>query len=242
MIKFITGSYYDSLPKEKLEVIANKVKALIEKTAGVQTIIQMIEMRRLIEEFGYVPRNQIESAYVYKESYASEIRKVSEKKVQRFQAGQLSLEDLTIKGAIPFLKRLREQGTIIYLASGTDQVDVQQELKALGYDNLFNGGIFGSVNDTENDPKKLVMQIICENISGLHQQLSWGDCIVFGDGPVEIREGHKHGFMTVGLISDERQRFGTNIEKRERLILAGADFLIPDYSWIFQLSQHIGWE
>mgnify|MGYP000844710032 FL=1 len=242
MIKFITGSYYDSLPKEKLEVIANKVKALIEKTAGVQTIIQMIEMRRLIEEFGYVPRNQIESAYVYKESYASEIRKVSEKKVQRFQAGQLSLEDLTIKGAIPFLKRLREQGTIIYLASGTDQVDVQQELKALGYDNLFNGGIFGSVNDTENDPKKLVMQIICENISGLHQQLSWGDCIVFGDGPVEIREGHKHGFMTVGLISDEKQRFGTNIEKRERLILAGADFLIPDYSWIFQLSQHIGWE
>jgi bifunctional ADP-heptose synthase (sugar kinase/adenylyltransferase)/beta-phosphoglucomutase-like phosphatase (HAD superfamily) len=242
MIKFITGSHYDSLPKEKLELISNKVKTLIEKTAGVQTIIQMVEMRKLIEEFGYVPRNQIESAYVYKESYANEIRKIAEKKVQRFMAEQLTLEDLTIKGAIPFLKRLNEQGTMIYLASGTDQVDVQRELKALGYDKLFNGGIFGSINDTENDPKKLVMQIICEKISELNQRLSWGDCIIFGDGPVEIREGHKHGFMTVGLISDEKQRFGMNINKRERLILAGADFLIPDYSWIFQLSRYIGWE
>jgi beta-phosphoglucomutase-like phosphatase (HAD superfamily) len=68
-----------------------------------------------------------------------------------------------------------------------------------------------------------------------------GVCIIFGDGPVEIREAKRHGIPAVGIISDERQRYGMNPEKRERLVLAGADVIIPDFTWMDQLSDWLGW-
>ncbi len=52
----------------------------------------------------------------------------------------------------------------------------------------------------------------------------------FGDGPVEIRETHKRGGITVGIASNELRRFGLNLKKRTRLIKAGADIIVPDFS------------
>ena len=53
MIAFITGDAI-RLYLNELERIKRKVLQLIEKTTGVQTKIQMVEMCHLIEEFGYV--------------------------------------------------------------------------------------------------------------------------------------------------------------------------------------------
>jgi hypothetical protein len=50
------------------------------------------------------------------------------------------------------------------------------------------------------------------------------------------------GSTAVGLVSDERQRYGLNPAKRNRLVLAGADLLIPDFSWGEKLLQHLGWK
>jgi len=36
-------------------------------------------------------------------------------------------------------------------------------------------------------------------------------------------------------LSDEKQRFGVNRAKRARLVLAGADVLIPDFSQIHRI-------
>ncbi len=52
----------------------------------------------------------------------------------------------------------------------------------------------------------------------------------FGDGPVEIREMKKRGGLAIGIASDEVRRFDLNQAKRRRLIRAGADFIIPDFS------------
>lgn len=57
-----------------------------------------------------------------------------------------------------------------------------------------------------------------------------GTLAAFGDGPVEIRESRKHGGLAVGIASDEVRRFGINTSKRRRLIRAGADLVIPDFS------------
>lgn len=242
MLRFITGDAYEKLSAQELAMVAERIRTLIEKTTGVQTIIQMMEMCHLIDEFGYVKPKKRLSAFDYKELYANQVRALVKYKIHRFSTGQLALEDLTIKGSIALLTRLRNEGTTLYLASGTDETDVKHELHAFGYDVLFNGGIYGSVGDTKHDPKRLVMQIINERIAKENTHLDKGDCVVFGDGPVEIREGKKQGFMTVAMVSDEKQRFGINMHKRERLVLAGADFLIPDYSWIPQLSAYVGWE
>ena len=54
--------------------------------------------------------------------------------------------------------------------------------------------------------------------------------MTFGDGPVEVRETRRRGGRTVGVASDELRRFGWNMRKRTRLIRAGADLVIPDFS------------
>jgi len=51
-----------------------------------------------------------------------------------------------------------------------------------------------------------------------------------GDGPVEIRETRKRGGLAIGVASDEVRRYGLNDAKRPRLIRAGADVIIPDFS------------
>jgi phosphoglycolate phosphatase-like HAD superfamily hydrolase len=59
--------------------------------------------------------------------------------------------------------------------------------------------------------------------------------LTVGDGPVEIRETQKRGGYTVGVASDEIRRYGLNLSKRSRLIEAGADLIIPDYSQMAHL-------
>jgi len=58
----------------------------------------------------------------------------------------------------------------------------------------------------------------------------------FGDGPVELRETRKQGGIAVGVASDEVRRFGLNMEKRTRLVKAGADVIVPDFSQASALS------
>ena len=56
--------------------------------------------------------------------------------------------------------------------------------------------------------------------------------VTFGDGPVEIRETHKRGGTTAGIASNELRRYGLNQAKRTRLIKAGADIIVPDFSQV----------
>lgn len=76
------------------------------------------------------------------------------------------------------------------------------------------------------EAKKIVLEQILNDIGPENASR----LITFGDGPVEIRATHKRGGYTVGLASDEIRRFGLNRNKRSRLIKAGADIVIPDYS------------
>jgi hypothetical protein len=99
------------------------------------------------------------------------------------------------------------------------------ESKALGYAELFDGGIYGSIGDIARDSKKLVIeQIMTEN------NLRGPELAVFGDGPVEIRECRKRDGIAVGVATDEIRRHGLNPEKRARLVKAGAQIIVPDFS------------
>lgn len=241
MVRFITGDVYSTLPIEVLRHIEKQVDRVIERTTGVQTVIQMEEMMHLQERYDFVPVKERATAHQYKDWYADRIRGRVEAKFARFEAEELGVSEFTILGALSFLTYLKSKGVRLYLASGTDDSDVRHELKSFGYADLFDGGIYGSVGDTARDPKRLVVEKAKAYIIEKTGSYSEGDGIVFGDGPVEMREGRSAGFVTVGLVSDEKQRYGLNLKKRERLILAGADLLIPDYSWVSHLATHLGW-
>jgi hypothetical protein len=62
---------------------------------------------------------------------------------------------------------------------------------------------------------------------------------VFGDGPVEIRECQKRDGIAIGVATDEIRRHGLNIEKRTRLVNAGAHIIVPDFSQHKQLIQFV---
>ena len=64
--------------------------------------------------------------------------------------------------------------------------------------------------------------------------------IAFGDGYVEVADCKAVGGIAVAVATDEAGRSGRcDAWKRERLIGAGADFVIPDFGEARALMRHI---
>jgi rfaE bifunctional protein kinase chain/domain len=226
MIKAIFGDHYNNADDSLYHKVKTRVHEYIDKTTGIQTLVQMHGLVEMIREFGILPEDQILDAAGYKKIFNDELLKMIRERTEKFENGELGLDDFTLKNSVPFLKTLFESGVKLYLASGTDAEDVISEAKTLGYDHFFEGRIYGSVGDINKDAKKIVLDQILDMIG----DNAATQVVTFGDGPVEIRETRKRGGITVGVASNEQRRYGLNEHKRARLIKAGADIIIPDFS------------
>ncbi len=226
MIKAVLGNKYQDADESLLRKVSDRITEFIDKTTGIQTLVQMKGLLDIIREFGCVSVDEMLDEFGYKKIYNDELLKMVREREQKFARGELSLEDLTMKNAIPFLKKLYNAGIKLYLASGTDVEDVAGEAKALGYDSLFEGRIYGAVGDIKKEAKKIVLDRILDSIGS---SASF-KVVTFGDGPVEIRETRKRGGISIGVASNELRRYGLNESKRTRLVRAGADVIIPDFS------------
>ena len=111
----------------------------------------------------------------------------------------------------------------MYLASGTDEVYVLDEAAALKIDGYFEG-IYGAIDDYKRFSKAMVIQRIIQT-----HGLSGEEFVGFGDGYVEIENTKAVGGIAVGVASDEVRREGVNEWKRQRLIGAGADIIVPEF-------------
>lgn len=238
MLVAIAGDAFDTLSSDELQKLRTEIHSFIDRTTGIQTIEQMHYLVELVRRYGYVDASHVLSAQEYKAHYNEKLLEMVDQKVQEILCSRLDSTDVTMKGSVDFLRYLAMGGTELYLASGTDVEDVRREAELLGYDTYFEGRIFGSIGDMANDPKRLVIQKIIE------ERLTGGgeSCIVFGDGPVEMREAKRHGLTAVGILSDEVRRYGANMSKRKRLILGGADLIIPDFSHAESLVAYLGWK
>jgi len=230
MIKAILGNH-NTVDPESFRMVQERVKTFINKTTGMQTIYQMEGLADLVREFGFVPESEIADKFQYKKLYNDSLVEMVSKRVEKFLAGELGQEDFTIKGAVAFLYELNKRGIKLYLASGTDEADVIREAEMLGYAHLFEGRIFGALKDYTRFSKKMII----ENIIKEHG-LNGKELAIFGDGPDEMREGRRAGGISVGITSNEVQRFGHNPAKRSRLVRAGAQLLIPDFSQYHKLT------
>lgn len=225
MMKSILGRQYDTVDAGTYNKVMAQVKEFIHKTTGIQTIYQMEGLVNLVREFGYVPEDEILDKFQYKEIYNDGLMEMVNKRMEKLAAGELGQEDYTMKGAVAFLYQLKERGVTMYLASGTDVDDVKNEAQMLGYADLFDGGIYGALKDYTKFSKKMIIEKIIRD-----NNLRGNELAVFGDGPDEIREGRRAGGISVGITSNELQRFGHNPAKRPRLVKAGAQLMIPDFS------------
>lgn len=231
MEKAILGPEFRKADESLYGRVHKRVTGYIDATTGVQTIFQMHGLISLIKEFGKIPENEILSPSGYKKIYNETLLLMVKERVKKLSRNELVSEDFMIKNVGYLLKYLSDMGIILCLASGTDSGDVRNEAAELGYDKYFGDRIFGSEGDIMKDAKRIVLDKILDEIG----ESESGSVITFGDGPVEIRETKKRGGIAIGVASDELKRFGLNESKRSRLVRAGADIIIPD----FTQSQHL---
>lgn len=233
MMKSILGEQFQEADEALYHKVHDRVIDFVDKTTGIQTLVQMKGLVDLVREFGLVPEDQILDEFGYKEIYNDELLKMVNEREAKLSKHELSVEDFTLKNAVKLLKKLHQSGIMLYLASGTDEVDVKNEARILGYDHLFEGRIYGAVGDVSKEAKKIVLDRILDLIGNS----GTGQIATFGDGPVEIRETRKRGGLTIGIASNELKRHSLNESKRSRLIKAGADIIVPDFSQLPKLLQ-----
>jgi len=236
MIQAILGRHYATADETLYARVVKRVRDFIDRTTGIQTLVQMQGLVKLVREFGEVPAAEILDEVRYKKIYTDALSGLVQARFAKLHRGELDVTDFTMKRAPEFLVRLHQAGVKLYLASGTDVEDVIREAEALGYAPLFEGRIYGAVGDATKEAKRIVLDRILNDIGPANVK----QVVAFGDGPVEIRETHKRGGLTVGIASEELQRFGLNPAKRSRLIRAGAHVVIPDYSQLPDLLRLLG--
>jgi rfaE bifunctional protein kinase chain/domain len=231
MIRAILGDIYKDADDTLFRMISKRVQDYIDKTTGIQTLVQMHGLLDLIREFGCVPEEKILDPSGYKHIFNNELMKMVMEREEKLKNGELCLADLTIKDAVPFLQLLFDSGIKLWLVSGTDIEDVISEAHILGYEHLFEGRIYGAVGDITKEAKKNVLEHMLDKMDYSNP----GNIVTFGDGSVEMRETRKRGGLTVGISSNELRRYGLNEHKRSRLIKAGADIIIPDFTQYYRL-------
>ncbi len=205
--------------------IERVVTEFVTDLTGKQTIYQAIRLAEEIERRGGTPLEPL----AYKHEYHNRLWQRIEGRVAALEAGELSPEDMLVPGSITMLEGILARGVRCYLASGTDEHYVLHEAALLGLHPYFDG-MYGAQDDYRQFSKHMVIQrIISEN------NLSGPEFAAFGDGYVEIEDTRSVGGIAVGVATDEaacmsrRARQGIDAWKRERLIKAGADLIIPDF-------------
>lgn len=225
MVKAILGPHYESADEAAYRRVVDRVLDYIDKSTGIQTIVQMEALVEMVKDFGFVPEAERLDKSGYKRIYNDALMALVNGRVEKLRRGELDVSDFTIKGAVGFAHQLHDRGVTLYVASGTDREDVLREAQALGYASLFGDRVYGAVGDLSQYSKKKVVDEIFRS-----HGLRGPELVCFGDGPVELRETKKRGGIAVGVASDEVRRYGLNRGKRARLVKAGADLIVPDFS------------
>ena len=171
---------------------------------------------------------------VYKDEYHRRLMDKIGHRIERLEAGEADPADFVVPGSFELLEALRQKGLTLYLASGTDEQYVLNEARLLGVTRYFNGGIYGAQDDFNLFSKKMIVNKIIKTHS-----LHGSELMGFGDGSVEIENVSEAGGFSVGVASDEERRCGIDAWKRDRLIKAGANIIIADFSETDKLLNYI---
>lgn len=223
--------FAEYLPKHRREspTVRNELRREILVLNGKPSIYQMRRFHERAADFDATPPE----ADRLLELYLSRLNNTLQHRVDSLTRGDTSPADFVIAGGFALLDHLRKRDLRLIILSGTAEPDVKREAELLGLSSYFGAHIYGSTPGKEFSKKQIIDRILHEeNIEGAH-------LLSFGDGPVEIEFTKLVGGLAVGVASDEQANGSGNIDvhKREHLIRAGADAIIPDYRnlrWILE--------
>ena len=221
MIPYFVEVILKTDPSAGNDDITALVTDFVDKLTGKQTIFQCIRLDEEVRKRG----GKAVDPYEYKAEYLRRLMVNIKNRHESILNKTAKPADFLVPGCAEFLALLKDNGVKLYLASGTDEVDVISEAVLLNVSEYFNGGIYGAKDDIKDCSKELVIRQILDdnNISG-------DELISFGDGYVEVQLIKDIGGYAIAVATNEKERKGVNPVKRKRLLEADADAVIPDFA------------
>ncbi len=213
--------------REELESI---VREFVARLTGKQTIYQMIELAEQVKKRGGNPLEPLQ----YKHRYLDRLWGVIKDRIAGLGEGRIPPEEMLVPGSRAILEAFRARGLRMYVASGTDEVYARREAELLGVTPFLDAEVYGAIDDYKSYSKRMVIHRII-TAHGIRE----AELVGFGDGYVEIEDVKAVKGCAVGVATDEPSCHDVNQWKRRRLILAGADAIIPNYLECDELVRYL---
>jgi phosphoglycolate phosphatase-like HAD superfamily hydrolase len=220
MIPMMVSVLLETGTSETEGELTTVVEDFVMRLNGRQTIYQMIQLADEVRRRGGKPAEPL----AYKHRYHDLLMRRIQGRLNALETGTANPEEWTVPESRALLENLRQRGLAHYLASGTDLKYVRREVELLKLAPYFGEHIYGALDDYQNFSKKMIIERILYD-----HALRGEELLGFGDGFVEIEEVKRAGGVAVAVASDEVKRHGVNAWKRNRLVEAGADIVIPEY-------------
>jgi phosphoglycolate phosphatase-like HAD superfamily hydrolase len=195
------------------------VAELIAQTTGQTTSYQMACLGNEVRKRGGQP----EASLIYKNRYLAQLGERIDRRIAALRAGQIDPDEMMVPGSREILQAMCAHNVRCYLVSGTYEPYVLNEAEALQITSYFEG-IYGGQDDPTRFSKRQFMQNLREGYL-----LDGHEVVSLGDGITEIKEAKNANAIAVGVASRESTRTGIDEMKRQRLIQAGADVIVPDF-------------
>src|SRR5947209_4012578 len=218
--------------KESDESLAATTEAIVVGLNGKPTVVQMARLAEEVAQRGGTPKPALEYAGIYQDRLLAMIRG----RYDDLSSGRVAPDAWAVPGVHDLLARLGSRGLTLIVASGTEITHVRREAGLLGLTPFFEKAIYAPVGDDLHFSKRAVIERLLEEYGLRGEEL-----LGFGDGVVETAEVRRVGGVAVGVASHEPPRRGVNALKREQLIRAGADVIVPDFeeheqllNWLFE--------
>lgn len=206
---------------ESAEELSGICSEFVMELTGKQTIYQMIRLAEEVRQRGGSPLDP----QAYKDDYHNRLMEQITSRRERLRSGEASPREMVVPGSFELLDELRARDVRMYLASGTDEQYVKEEVELLQLGDYFGQHVYGAQDDYRSFSKAQVIQRILQE-----NGVAGASLLGFGDGYVEIQNVRDVGGTAIAVASDETARSGKPDEwKRERLIGAGAHAVVPDY-------------
>lgn len=181
------------------------------------------QMERFAEEVILRGGTPAEPA-AYLQQYLDALMRVVSGRWAALEANRDAAKTWVVPNAHGILTAFQARGVPLYVASGTDLAHVSREVELLNLSSYVSGRVFAPKDNDATFRKRDVIE------RALTERNVRGEFLVgFGDGVVETQEVKRVGGVAIGVASLEAGAFGVNEFKRQTLIAAGADVIIPDY-------------
>jgi phosphoglycolate phosphatase len=214
------------LIRESEAECAAHVEGFVMALNGHPTIRQMERFAQEVSARGGTP----EEPAAYLQEYLAALMAVVRGRWESLESGRARAEDWVVPNAHGVLVAMRERRVPVFVASGTDLAHVSREVELLGLAPFVAGRVSAPKDNDAAFRKRDVIERAVRELGIRGEEL-----LGFGDGVVETQEVKRAGGVVVGVASSEAGTRGANAAKRETLIAAGADIIIPDYEHASEL-------